>query len=145
MASPPPFALEGIEHVLLLARSMEKSLAFYEGVLGAQVDSRLPEYAMAELRAGASHLDLVDITSPQGFWALPEIAGGRNVDHVALRLGPHDEAALREHLAAHAIPIVEERLNQNAEGTSLSLYVHDPSGNMIELMGPIRESRVRAR
>jgi glyoxylase I family protein len=133
--SLPPFALEAIEHVLLLVQGMEESLAFYEGVLGAHVESRLPDYGMAELRAGASHIDLVDTASPEGHWALPAVAGGRNLDHVALLIGPHDELALRRHLAAHAVPIIEERLNEDARGTSLSLYVRDPSGNVIELMG----------
>ncbi len=139
MTTNPPFELEAIEHVLLLVEGMQKSLAFYEGVLGASVESRLPQYGMAELRAGASHIDLVDTAAPEGSWALPRVAGGRNVDHVALRIGPHDELALRRHLAAHAVPVVEERVNDSANGTSLSLYVHDPSGNVIELMGPVRE------
>lgn len=132
--SQPPFSLQGIEHVLLLVQGMDEALAFYEGVLGAEVESRLPRYAMAELRAGASHIDLVDTSAPEGRWALPAVAGGRNVDHVALLIGSHDEQALRAHLAAHAVAVVEERVNDDARGRSLSLYVRDPSGNVIELM-----------
>jgi catechol 2,3-dioxygenase-like lactoylglutathione lyase family enzyme len=91
---------------------------------------------MVELRAGVSHIDLVDVTAPEGRWAVPAVAGGRNVDHVAVRIGPHDQIALRGHLAAHSVPIVEERVNEDANGKSLSLYVRDPSGNLIELIGP---------
>lgn len=39
---------------------------------------------MRQLRAGEALIDLVDIASPEGAWARPEIAGARNVDHVAL-------------------------------------------------------------
>ena len=134
LTSHPPFTLEGIEHVLLLVQGIEESLAFYVGVLGAQVEAHLPQYALTELRVGISHLDLVDTIAPEGLWAFPPIAGGRNVDHVALRIGPHDELALRQHLGAHAVPIIEERVNEDARAPSLSLYVHDPSGNVIELM-----------
>jgi glyoxylase I family protein len=114
---------------------MEQSLAFYENVLGARVESLLPQYAMAELRAGTSHIDLVDTTATDGRWALPPVAGGRNLDHVAVIVAPLDELALRRHLAAFAVPIIEERVNEDARGTSLSFYVCDPSGNVIELIG----------
>lgn len=131
----PPFRLEGIDHVLLLVQGMEKALAFYEGVLGARIDSRLPQFGMVELSAGGSHIDIVDTTAPEGHWALPDVAGGRNVDHVALRIARHDESALRGHLTAHGISIVEERLEQDAQGRIVSFYVRDPSGNVIELIG----------
>lgn len=133
--SEPPFVLERIDHLLLLVHGMDRSVAFYEGVLGCCVETRLPQYGMIELRAGASHLDLVDVGAPEGKWALPDVAGGRNVDHVCLALGPHDEGRLRRHLAAHEIAIVEERTEEDASGTRLSLYVRDPSGNTIELLG----------
>jgi catechol 2,3-dioxygenase-like lactoylglutathione lyase family enzyme len=138
-ASSPPFALQGIEHVLLLINGMETALAFYRDVLGAQLESRIPQFAMAELRAGGSHIDLVDIGAAEGAWALPPVAGGRNLDHVALRLTGSEEMSLRHHLAAHDVAIVEERMNEEPLGASLSLYVRDPSGNVIELMGAVRE------
>jgi glyoxylase I family protein len=133
-SSRPPFRLEGIEHVLFLVSDMEEALAFYEGALGAVVESRLPRYAMAELRVGASHLDLVDTSAPEGAWAKPAVAGGRNVDHVAIRIDAANEAALRHHLAAGGVAIVEERIEETAEGNTLSLYVRDPSGNTLELI-----------
>lgn len=133
-SAQPPFALERIEHVLLLVDGMERSLAFYEGVLGARVESRLAAYAMAELRVGASHLDLVDAAAPEGNWARPPVAGGRNLDHVAIRITGADEPSLRRHLAERGVKIVEERVEDDAGGRVLSLYVRDPSGNTIELM-----------
>lgn len=130
----PPFTLGGIEHVLLLVRGMDEALAFYVDVLGARLETRLPRYGMAELRAGESHIDLVDIAGPEGAWARPPVAGGRNVHHFAVRLNACDEGALRHHLVNHGVEIVEERVNENSHGKSLSLYVRDPSGNIVELM-----------
>ena len=134
--SRPPFELTRIDHVLLLVRGMERSLAFYERVLGARVESRMPRYAMVEVRAGTSHIDLVDVEAAEGAWALPPAGGGRNVDHVALRIDAPDEAALRAHLAAHSVEIVEERIEKTLAGASLSLYVRDPSGTVLELLAP---------
>jgi len=128
-----PFDLAGIDHVVMLVDGMERSTKFYTAVLGCAVDNDLPEYAMRQLRAGAALIDLVDIGSHAGEWARPEISGGRNVDHVALALGPAEPAAVKRHLAEHGIAIVEEAENIGARGKSLSLYIHDPSGNQIEL------------
>ena len=128
-----PFLLAGIDHVVLLVDGMERATEFYTSVLGCTVDNDVPEYAMRQLRAGAALIDLVDIASPAGAWARPEVAGGRNVDHVALALGPATPAAVKRHLADHEVEIVEEAENIGARGKSLSLYIHDPSGNQIEL------------
>jgi catechol 2,3-dioxygenase-like lactoylglutathione lyase family enzyme len=122
---------------------MSESLAFYESVLGCTVEERIPKYGMAELRAGTSHLDLVDIASPEGAWAKAPVTGGRNIDHFALALGSNDANALRHHLAAHRVAIVEEREEEGAEGKSLSLYVRDPSGNTIELISKPRFCRLK--
>ncbi len=130
----PTFTITGIDHILLHVSGMTESLEFYENVLGCTVEARIPTYGMAELRAGASHVDLVDIASSEGAWAKAPVAGGSNIDHFALALGSNDANALRRHLAAHSVAIVEEREEDGPQGKSLSLYVRDPSGNTIELI-----------
>lgn len=130
----PPFTIERIDHVLLLVSGMDRAIAFYEGVLGCKVMHRVERFAMAELRAGASHLDLVDTAAPQGTWALSEGTGGRNVDHICFELGLTQEEAVRETLRSHGVAIVEERGDEDARGETLSLYVRDPAQNTIELM-----------
>ena len=59
------------------------------------------------------------------------------MDHVALATGPWDPETLRAHLAAHDVEIVEEGIRYGAAGDGLSFYVRDPSGNTIELKGPM--------
>lgn len=130
----PPFTIERIDHVLLHVNGMTDSLKFYETVLGCALEDRMPRFGMAELRAGASHIGLVDVDSREGAWAKESAGDGRNVDHVALAVGLSDVRALREHLATHSISIVEEREEDGPQGKTLSLYVRDPSGNTIELL-----------
>lgn len=125
----PPFALEGM-------RGMREALSFYCGVLGWRIEDELPEFGMVQLRAGAALIDLVDVGATAGHWARPDIAGGRNLDHVCMAIAACDEQALRRHLASHAVEIVEEGWHGGARGKSLSIYVKDPSGNTIELKGP---------
>ena len=132
-SSPPPFALEGLDHVVLLVGDMERARDFYCDVLGCSVDRALPQYGMLQLRAGAALIDLVDTGTEEGAWAKPPVAGGRNMDHVAIATGPWNEAEMRAHLAAHDVAIVEEGIRYGARGDGLSFYIADPFGNVIEL------------
>jgi len=132
----PPFALEGLDHVVLLVRDMGEAELFYREVIGCTVEGRLPEYGMMQLRAGAALIDLVDIGSEEGAWARPPVEGGRNMDHVCIATGPWEEDAMRSHLAAHGVVIVEEGIRSGARGDGFSFYVQDPSGNTLELKGP---------
>ena len=136
MPACPPFALEGLDHVVLLVDDMAACERFYCDVLGCSFDRALPEYGMLQLRAGAALIDLVDIGSQAGAWARPVVAGGRNVDHVCLATGPWEENAMRRHLADHGVEIVEEGIRYGARGDGLSFYIKDPCGNSIELKGP---------
>jgi glyoxylase I family protein len=136
MPTPLPFALEGLDHVVLLVDDMDAARSFYTEVIGCTVDRALPEYGMLQLRAGAALIDLVAYTSSEGAWAKPDVAGGRNMDHVALATGPWDPDALRAHLAAHRVDIVEEGERYGARGDGYSVYVRDPAGNTVELKGP---------
>ena len=135
--SRPPFALEGLDHVVLLVDDMAAARPFYTAVIGCTVDNALPQYGMLQLRAGAALIDLVEISTAEGAWAKPEVAGGRNMDHVALATGPWDPEALRALLAAHDVEIVEQGIRYGARGDGYSFYVKDPSGNTIELKGPL--------
>ena len=132
----PPFALEGLDHVVLLVDDMAEAERFYREVIGCTVEQALPRYGMLQLRAGAALIDLVDIGAEPGAWARPPVAGGRNMDHVCIATGTWNEAAMRAHLAARGIEIVEEGIRSGARGDGLSFYVRDPSGNLIELKGP---------
>jgi glyoxylase I family protein len=131
-----PFQLEGLDHLLLVVSGMQPTLDFYQQVLGCVLERRYPQWGMAQLRAGAALINLVDISVEEGAWARPEVSGGRNLDHFCIALGRHDEAALRRHLSAYDVDIIEESFHAGVRGDSLSIYVRDPSGNVIELKGP---------
>ena len=133
MASPPPFELDGLDHVVLLVRDMEHAVRFYRDVVGCSVDRELPQHGMAQLRAGRSLIDLVDIDSEEGSWGRPPVEGGRNVDHVCIATLGFEPNAMRAHLAAHDVTIEEEGVRYGATGDGYSVYFNDPFGNQIEL------------
>ncbi len=136
MTTSPPFALEGLDHVVLLVEDMDRAATFYRTVIGCAVERDLSQYGMLQLRAGAALIDLVDIAAAEGEWARPPVAGGRNMDHVCIATGPWNEAEMRAHLADHGVEIIEEGVRGGARGDGLSFYIRDPSGNVLELKGP---------
>jgi glyoxylase I family protein len=132
-----PFTLRQIDHVVLRIADLEKSLHFYRDILGCTLDKVQEAIGLWQVRAGSSLIDLVPLTGLLGAkgGAGPG-AQARNLDHFALQVTPFDGAAIRAHLAAHGIAVVEAGQRHGAQGTGPSLYIRDPDGNTVELKGP---------
>ena len=132
-----PIAIQGFDHIVLRVADKDRMLAFYCGVLGLAVDRDRPELGLTHIRTGAQMIDLVAVDGPLGKAGGPEAgAEGRNLDHFALQVRPFDEAAIRAHLSAHGVEVVDAGARYGAEGDGPSLYVRDPEGNTVELKGP---------
>jgi catechol 2,3-dioxygenase-like lactoylglutathione lyase family enzyme len=137
MMDAPPFALLGIDHIVLRVAELDRMLAFYCGVLGCAVDKEQPALGLVQLRAGRSLIDLVTLDGALGRkGGAGAGAEGRNLDHFCLTIAPFDEPALRRRLADHGVEVVEAGLRYGAEGEGPSLYVRDPEGNVVELKRP---------
>lgn len=134
----PTFTVARIDHVVFRVADLERSVAFYGAVLGCAVVKRRDDLGLVHLRAGASMIDLVAVAGPLGrAGGAAAGAGGRNVDHLCLRVDPFDEPALVSHLHGHGVaPRGPASLNFGAEGDGVSLYFADPDGNVLELKGP---------
>ena len=138
----PPFAVRGLDHVVLRVRELEPALHFYTRALGGVVERRIDALGLVQVRLGASLIDLVPVDSPLGaLGGAAPAREGRNLDHFALRIEPFDDAALRAHLKAHGVEPGEVSLRYGAEGSGPSMYVRDPDGNTVELKGPPTEPR----
>ena len=132
-----PIVIAGFDHIVLRVRDKDAMLGFYVGVLGLTVDRDRPELGLTHVRAGPQMIDLVTIDGKLGrLGGAAPSAEGRNLDHFALQVRPFDEAAIRAHLAAHGVAVVEEGPRYGADGDGFSLYVRDPEGNTVELKGP---------
>ena len=132
-----PITVKGFDHIVLRIRDKDRMLGFYLGVLGLSLDRDRPEIGLTHVRAGPQMIDLVTLDGPLGRLggAAPGVEG-RNLDHFALQVRPFDEAAIRAHLAAHGVQVVEEGQRYGADGDGFSLYIRDPEGNTVELKGP---------
>jgi catechol 2,3-dioxygenase-like lactoylglutathione lyase family enzyme len=54
----PPFSVERLDHIVLRVADLERSIAFYVGLLGLRVERRREDLGLVQLRAGASIVDL---------------------------------------------------------------------------------------
>lgn len=133
--APVPFAIGGLDHVVLRVRDMDRAMAFYCDVLGAAEERRVDSIGLVQLRAGRSLIDLVP---------LPDDAGAReaNMEHFAITVAPFDAAAIAAHLARHGFEAGPPQMRYGAEGSGPSIYVDDPDGNMVELKGPATSPRI---
>ena len=127
----PPF------HFAFFVRDLASTRRFYGDVLGCREERRQDEIGLVQLRAGRSLIDLVAVDGKLGRHggAAPG-AQGHNMDHLCLRVGDYDEAAILAHLRAHGVRIGESGSRYGARGEGPSIYLYDPQGNMIELKGP---------
>lgn len=124
----PVLRVTGLDHVVLRVADIDRSIAFYEAVLGLHVERRLATIGLVQLRAGTAMIDLVPRTEDED--------DGRNMDHFAVRIADMDVPALTAHLKHHGIDAGEVRRRYGAEGYGSSIYITDPDGNTVELKGP---------
>ena len=120
--------IQGVGHVVLKVRDLDRSKAFYEGVLGLKEVARFPG-RMIFFSAGSNHHDLAVMAVGADAPSPPDHAVG--LAHVALKIGDslnllHEAKA---HLDAHQVAIRSTRDHR----VSQSIYCEDPDGNTVEL------------
>ncbi len=131
-----PINVKRIDHVVIRAKNLDNMIAFYQDVLGCRLERGPAESGLAQLRAGESMIDLVDVTGRLGRQggAAPDHSAD-NVDHVCLLVSPWDQGAMLKHLNEHNVDFGEVATRYGATGDGLSVYLKDPEGNTIELKG----------
>ena len=122
-----PLKVAEIDHVVLRCRNQPRMLDFYTRILGMTEERRIERIGLIQLRAGASMLDLVPA-------AAPRIESGTNVDHFCLGIEAVDMDTAVKYLRENSVVIVGEPSQRyGARGMGISVYVHDPEGNVVEL------------
>lgn len=115
----------GLDHLVLVTVDVERSLAFYAGVLGL-LPERVHQWRAGEVGFPSVRVDegtIIDVVAGE--------RSGTNVDHVCLVLEPTDLDALA---ASAELDVVRGPVEVfGARGTGRSVYVRDPDGNVVEL------------
>ncbi len=136
--------INGLDHIVLMVRDIERSLAFYQEALGLtpeRVDQwRRGEVSFPSLRINESTIiDLVQAPADPPS-AYPNLA------HFCLVTGADDLAGIARRLEAAGVKIeTGPVVRSGARGDGASLYFSDPDGNVIELRTYAPEAIRRAR
>lgn len=131
-----PIQLAKIDHLVLKVHDLDRMSAFYIDVLGCKLDREAGSFGLAQLRAGASLIDLLDARSDFGLRSgSPPDGKAPNMDHFCLKVQPWDGEAILAHLDAHGVQHGPIETRNGADGAGPSLYLTDPEGNSVELKG----------
>ena len=133
-----PYRTKGLDHVVLRAKDIDRMLGFYRDVLGLPVAKHNEPLGLWHLKAGTSMIDLVDMVGPLGEAGDPTLNEVRNLDHLALKIAPFDEAAILAYLESNGIAAKPAEMRFGADGDGPSIYLCDPEGNGVELKGMVR-------
>ncbi len=129
MSSPSPIDPRvGIGHVHLKVADLDRSLAFYCGVLGFELQQRFGSQA-AFISAGGYHHH-IGLNTWESAGGSPPAPGTTGLFHLAIRYP--DRATLADALRRlHRAGI--ELDGASDHGVSEALYLHDPDHNGVEL------------
>ena len=126
-----------LDHIVLNVGDIERSLAFYTGVLGLHGER------VEEFRAGKVGFPSVRISAGTIIDLFPakqaasSIGGEKysgNLNHFCLVVGAADFAGITEYLASQKIAIREGPVSRwGARGRATSVYFLDPDGNEVEI------------
>lgn len=134
MSKNSPIDIALIDHVVLRTNHLQRMIAFYRDVLGCPVERGPGEARLAQLRAGSSLIDILEVSDPidADDDATRAMA---NMDHVCLQLKSWNEEDIAGHLRRHAVLAGDVVLRYGAQGSGPSMYISDPDGNTVELKG----------
>ncbi len=134
---PVQARIERLDHVALTVSDVEAACAFYSRAFGMEPVTLSGERRALRFGRQTLHLRAAgDAADPRPRHAQPGAADLCFVTEV-----PLDEIA--PHLAACGVGIVEGPVERpGAEGMLVSIYVHDPDGNLIELSNEIASMKV---
>jgi catechol 2,3-dioxygenase-like lactoylglutathione lyase family enzyme len=124
--------VRSLDHFVLRVRDLDRSLGFYQGLLGLSVEGldecKRGARPFVSVRIGDSLLDLVPDPSFD-----PASAGEGRFLHFCLTLDDFAEAI--RVLRRAGVPFLHDEpvARGGAQGVGLSIYAQDPDGYVVEL------------
>jgi catechol 2,3-dioxygenase len=126
----PPFRIRKIGHVVLRARDLQRSVAFYTKVLGFQVSDVYPEEmmpgGMVFMRCNADHHGIALVGG------MGAASSASELHHLAFEVATLDEVFLaRRLLRGLGVPITFE--GRRRAGVQIAVEFQDPDEHQLEI------------
>ena len=127
---PLPYPLLGLRHLALRVIDMDRSRAFYEGLLGMKVVWE-PDPKNVYLSSGNDNLALHEV--PQGDRASMRSGSDQPLDHLGFIVeSPRAVEEIYKRVLEAGVPIVKPVKKHRDE--SHSFYMADPDKNVIQIL-----------
>jgi catechol 2,3-dioxygenase-like lactoylglutathione lyase family enzyme len=124
----------GVVEIVLMVQDVQKSLAFYSGLLGLRVispDLGGPVFLQAGAEGAGVPNQIVLVPRPADAPALPAEGWLRNVHHIGLEIPPGRLQETQHELEAKGLTV---RTGEHPFLPVEAIYVDDPDGNEVELV-----------
>lgn len=123
-----------MDHIVLCTRDVDRSIEFYEGILGLAAE-RLAEFRAGQVPFPSVRINagtIIDLLPVSRAKSMPSQL--RNQDHFCLVIQPMDMHKLKVVLEESGVEVVTGPATRwGARGNATSIYIKDPDGNIIEL------------
>jgi len=127
-----------LDHIVLNVRDIDRSLAFYTGVLGLKGE-RVQEFKEGKVGFpsvrinGHTIIDLFPLKNA-GVKKDSAVKTERNLNHFCLVAGKEDFSGIVGYLKGHDVSIRQGPVSRwGARGRAASVYFLDPDGNEVEI------------
>jgi glyoxylase I family protein len=125
-----------MDHIVLNVSDVDRSIAFYAGVLGLKAE-RVDEYKSGAVGFPSVRINeqtIIDLFPPERQQEAAAPGGAPNLNHLCLTTENEDMAAVVEYLNAHGVAIETGPARRwGARGNGTSVYFRDPDNNLVEV------------
>lgn len=137
MSTNVPFAMKGLDQVVIRFTDLAGMKHFYCDVLGGRMQEEDTEIGLYQVRVGDHIIDLMPVDEPSGFKGGPVPSrDGNNMDHFAIQAEPYNDDAIRAYLSGHGVELDSTIIRGSAQGEGPRIHINDPQSNTVELKGP---------
>ena len=132
------FSIAQMDHIVLNVSDIDKSLAFYAGVLGLAAE-RVDEYKAGKVGFPSVRINdqtIIDLFPPERQDAAAAAGGAPNLNHLCLATEQEGEDmdAVVAYLNGHGIAVETGPIRRwGARGNGTSVYFRDPDNNLVEV------------
>ncbi len=141
--------ISGMDHIVLNVSNIDRSLAFYSGVLGLPAE-RVDEYKAGKVGFPSVRINehtIIDLFPPERQAQALAEGYAQNLNHLCLAMENEDMEAVVDYLKQHGIEIETGPVRRwGARGNGTSVYFRDPDHNQVEIRtyAPVPESVLAA-
>ena len=122
------FRVERLDHLVLTVASIEKTVAFYETVLGMKAERFGPDASRMALKFGDQKINLHEVGREFEPKSATPTAGSGDLCFIV-----NNFTEVARHLAANGVEIIDQGPRTGALGEIQSIYFRDPDMNLIEV------------